>query len=262
MKLVEKKCPNCGAGLSFDENAKSCKCEYCKREFEVERKTDKDGASIKFDLNELKTPLKIFSYITIGHFLLVGLVVLLFIGLFIFGAHSIYKSISEQMKDIDTPEINNIDIPNINDEKNKLLSDINLLSNGDLSKINNDASIIIKYSANGVFNTKNNFIRDGDVERQKIYLAYKDDENIIISIYKAQYYNFFNQSERYTLFIPIVYRNVTNDIFKTLDDEKIEAPEFYFDSEHTTYFYGYSSLEEVINEKIEPLRNDYKITEK
>ena len=41
MRLVEKKCPNCGANLSFGENEKSCKCEYCKREFEIERDTEK-----------------------------------------------------------------------------------------------------------------------------------------------------------------------------------------------------------------------------
>ena len=37
MNLIEKKCPNCGANLEFNENDKSCKCQYCHREFEIKR---------------------------------------------------------------------------------------------------------------------------------------------------------------------------------------------------------------------------------
>ena len=39
MRLIEKECPNCGAGLSFTKEDTTCKCEYCKREFEIERDT-------------------------------------------------------------------------------------------------------------------------------------------------------------------------------------------------------------------------------
>lgn len=41
MKLIEKECPNCGASLSFTKEDTSCKCEYCKREFEIERDENK-----------------------------------------------------------------------------------------------------------------------------------------------------------------------------------------------------------------------------
>ena len=147
------------------------------------------------------------------------------------------------------------------DDSNKLLSDVSELSNSDLDRINNDASIKISYGAKGVSTSGKSFYRE-DVERQKIYLAHKDDENVLIAIYKAEYYNFYNQSDRYIIYVPLVYKNVTKDTISTLEDEKVEAPEFYFDDGHTTYFYGYSSLEEAIKEKIDPLRKDYKITEK
>ena len=29
MRLIEKKCPNCGADLEFKDNDKSCKCSHC-----------------------------------------------------------------------------------------------------------------------------------------------------------------------------------------------------------------------------------------
>lgn len=59
MKLIEKKCPNCGASLSFNDNDNSCICEYCKRIFEIERETNsKNNRGIdemaEYNLTELE----------------------------------------------------------------------------------------------------------------------------------------------------------------------------------------------------------------
>lgn len=43
MKLVQRKCPSCGATLSFDENAKEVTCEYCKQKITIEREENKDN---------------------------------------------------------------------------------------------------------------------------------------------------------------------------------------------------------------------------
>ena len=37
MKLVEKKCPRCGAGLSFNSNDKEVMCPYCRAKYEIDR---------------------------------------------------------------------------------------------------------------------------------------------------------------------------------------------------------------------------------
>lgn len=37
MRLITKKCPNCGANLSFNENDTKIKCEYCKQDIFIER---------------------------------------------------------------------------------------------------------------------------------------------------------------------------------------------------------------------------------
>ena len=62
MRLIEKKCPNCGANLEFDENDKSCKCQYCKRSFEIERDTDNlDKFNLIYD--KMQKPVKAFFMI-------------------------------------------------------------------------------------------------------------------------------------------------------------------------------------------------------
>ena len=60
MRLIEKECPNCGASVEFNENDKTCKCEYCKRSFTIERDKE-DNKKIdprKIKLNEMKAPMK------------------------------------------------------------------------------------------------------------------------------------------------------------------------------------------------------------
>ena len=36
MKIISKKCPNCGASLSVSEGDKKITCEYCKQELKAE----------------------------------------------------------------------------------------------------------------------------------------------------------------------------------------------------------------------------------
>ena len=42
MRLIEKKCPNCGSSLSFGPNDKETKCAYCNASFEIERENESD----------------------------------------------------------------------------------------------------------------------------------------------------------------------------------------------------------------------------
>ena len=42
MKLVEKKCPNCGAKLSFEKTDKEVMCKYCNQSYEIERENSLD----------------------------------------------------------------------------------------------------------------------------------------------------------------------------------------------------------------------------
>ena len=37
MKLIQKKCPNCGADLEFDKSEKEVVCKYCNAKFSVEK---------------------------------------------------------------------------------------------------------------------------------------------------------------------------------------------------------------------------------
>ena len=45
-------------------------------------------------------------------------------------------------------------------------------------------------------------------------------------------------------------------------NSEINAPEYYFDSNKTTYTHGYNNFNDAYNNVIVPLQNDYKISKK
>lgn len=47
MKIIEKKCPNCGGNLDFKVGERDVRCESCRRKFAVEYDADLNGLSEK-----------------------------------------------------------------------------------------------------------------------------------------------------------------------------------------------------------------------
>ena len=77
MKLIEKKCPNCGAGLEFDDEAKTCKCQYCKRSFAIERDVD-DVDKINLIYDKMHEPFKTMMMIPIiAAFVIISIIILI-----------------------------------------------------------------------------------------------------------------------------------------------------------------------------------------
>jgi len=248
MRLIEKECPNCGAGLSFTPEDKSCKCEYCKREFEIERDTDKAKAlADQFNLLELRAPLKAFSKIfgifTIGSFISTIFISLIFVAMMIFMVLGIIGSINKNSK--------------INDE--------NIVTeNSDLTARDNDAiDLNAKITIMKNNDTLGTYSLRGTPEREKIYIISKDEENILIPVYEVTYQDFFESEYKYTIYVPVTFKDVktkNHSIAFSLGKGIIDAPEYYFNLEHSDYAYGYQELE-TLNSDIRNKYNTYTIVE-
>ena len=254
MKLIEKKCPNCGAALEFEESDKSCKCQYCKRSFEIERDTDNLE---KFNLiyDKIQKPMQ--TMFLIPFFIIVGIIIL-FIAIRVFSA--INNPVVESSTDIDIP---NIDIPFLEEEtEEKLLMNVSELSNSDFDSIDNHSTPEISHTGQGVNNADHSYSIDGKITREKLYIAYKEGQNYVIPIYKATYRDFFHQNDRHTVYIPIVFENIEKNVLFSLGNAKLSAPEYYFNEDHSSFTYGYGSLEEAYNNVIKPYEEEYQISEK
>ena len=258
MRLVEKKCPNCGANLEFGEKDKSCKCNYCHRAYEIERDESLNTSDIaeQFNLNEFKGPLKAFG---IMHIIITIFILLVSIGMFVGIAYGFFKTQKKTSSRFDDNYISNND-----SNKKTYIFDINELTNDDYEDIDNDAASTINRIGEGANDTNHSYSMDGDLKREKVYVAGKNDDsgNIIISIYKAYYKDFFHQENRYTVYIPIIYENIKLKGFSKFKNPQLNAPEYYFNSDKTSYTYGYDSIDQAENAVVKPLEKDYKVTSK
>lgn len=251
MRLIEKKCPNCGADLEFDENAKSCKCSYCKRSFEIERDVN-DLEKINLVFDKVQKPVKAIFLIP---FIFVAVIIILITLSIIFGATRQSKTFEHD--DIEIPDIDDILV-----EKETLIKDASEISDETMDEIERKASSVLHQSVTGRHDSDYAYSTTGDPRLQKTYVASKEDSNRVVVVYSVIYQNFFHQEDQKTVYVPAVINNVKTEGFITTK-AKNPAPEFYLNDEHSTYVYAYGSVEEVYSGVIQPLVDEgYTVTEK
>ena len=267
MKLIEKKCPNCGAGLEFGENDKSCKCKYCHRSFEIERDSKLDVADIaeQFNLNELKAPIAAIYTAFFGSYIITTVVeILIFLVVFGLMAFGIFSFIKQENKSKNDIPVNDIPVNDIfsddEDEQLQFISDISELSNRDIERISNNGKKYIT-DPEGENDVSHHYKIDGVKNKEKLIIASKNGSNQVIVIYRVNYHDWFHQQDRHTLYIPVVYENVDIKL-KELANGKVSAPTYYFNSDQTCFTSGYSSYDEAYNAVVKPLDGEYQISEK
>jgi len=251
MRLIEKKCPNCGANLEFNENDKSCKCTYCKRSFEIERDLN-DVEKFNLIYDKIHKPMKWFMFIP---FIFVFIIIVIIIVTNIFSFRNFHKDFDNDNNPIK-------DIMDVVDEKNKLITDVSELTNDDLEDLDHKSFSVLNQDVVGRSDTTYNYQKTGDPRLEKIYVASKEDSNRVISIYKVIYHNFFNQTDQQTVFVPVIFEDVKQDVLFSLANGKNPAPEYYFNSDQSSYIYAYKSFEDAYNGIVQPLSEEYTISEK
>ena len=143
-----------------------------------------------------------------------------------------------------------------------LIKNASEITNEQYGDLDNKAYWVIYKNDDGVHDYHLNLV----VKRMALYVGYNKEKkkNIIIPVYKATYEKAFDHENSYSIYVPIVYENIYNNssfVFQ-LDNGKIDAPLYYFNSDHAEYSYGYQTLEEVDNDYIKRFEKDYAITKK
>lgn len=240
MKLVEKKCPNCGANLSFNENDKVAKCDYCKREFEIER-----DAQDQINIVIGETGKNVLKYFFISH-MVVGIIsVIIFLVIFGFIIFGIYTGISSTNE---KKSIENTYLSNVNDIENE---DYVFLDTQSTIKIKQENSLMV------------DFKQKGALKREKVYVISNDKGNYLIPIYKGVY---SDGETTYTIFTPVIYENVKFDywgnITSSLGTGLVDCHTVYFNLEHSEYSVGYENINDLYNDTIKQYENNYEISVK
>ena len=221
MKLIEKKCPNCGAHLSFDIHDTEAHCNYCGQEFVIEKNiTD---ASNEMLAKNYKLHKKIIKTIGLAHIIVTAIILITIIGFFIFIFSNAFKQMSG------TPSIT---IEQIDDDT------LDMIHDNSLDILNNWMDINILY-------TKDEYENVG-------YYLYKDDfYTKIADVFKTTYTNKKNE-EKKEVYVAVVYKNVTyKDEKVSLDyNGNITMNMITIGDSPFESVPGYRSLEELYNKAI------------
>ncbi len=234
MRIVEKKCPGCGANIKFNENDSKITCEYCKKELLIEKDPKEEYL---LTLNEIQK--KVFNRVSVMHKVISIIAIIIFLTIFGIIIYGFAFS-----------------------GKNKPLTDINNISNSNYGFIDNHSSMAIDDLTFG----DSDFVQTGKESRVKEYLLVGDNDSIYIPVYKVTYTDFPKHEVKYTLFIPVKYENIISDgkdidVFE-LGDGIIDCEDYYFNLEHSSSSKGYQSIDDVYNKYIKSIGKGYKIIKK
>ena len=92
MRLIEKKCPNCGAELTFGFEDKETKCEYCGKSFEIERTTEEKNDLYNADNYQIFEEASRTISKGFGAFFLIPVIFIFVVGIMIIASLRIFSA--------------------------------------------------------------------------------------------------------------------------------------------------------------------------
>lgn len=256
MKLVEKKCPSCGAGLKFGENDTNVTCEYCNKTYYLQKDEKK---SMKVDESHLADAYKFVN--EFGRPLVAKSQSFVFaIGIVMFVAVTMIGIISFNM--INNNDNNKNLFDRFHEEnKTKYVTKISQIDDITLETFN-DTSLERIQSLDGSCT-----MGDYEVTKKWTYIGVyllvskEDDGNILYDVYEQTYKNKKTGVET-TLYSAVEYEDLTLSEDGIVQDDYFawpEVPSYEFEGTSFNGAYGYESIEKLYNKLVRSQRADYNI---
>lgn len=264
MKFIEKKCPNCGAGLKFDDNSSNVVCEYCSKTYYIQRDEKKYsklddahlGAAYRF-VDEYGKP--------VTQAIAVVQVVMMIVPLFIFFvAAGIIFTNSHSTSDDAVTGIDKINQEMANKEEEERKHYVSLISQIDPVSLEtfHDTSKTKLANYNGVA-IQRDYVISKDWESIGVYLLVgkKNARNKLYDIMSHTY------KEKKTGKEITLYAAVRYEVLKLTDDGVVncdysgwnEVPSYDLSSDRYSGAYGYESVEKLYNQLIRSQSGDFTI---
>ena len=267
MKLIEKKCPGCGASLKFDENDTSVTCEYCNKTLYIQRDEVKYNHLSDNNLDKAyqfvdeygKPFVKGVAAISIGVFVVIFIVfIIIFVTIIskVFDNENInsnidscldnYKEKAENTKSEYDFKLDEMDETSLKTFFDTAIVDLNSLNIFAIKEPDPDFSISKKWSNVGA-----------------CLLVSKDTKsNILYTILTQTYKNNSNGKETVT-YAAVEFKNLKytdNGIINHSFVGFTRAPQLELVSGNVySMVYGYTDLELLYNQLIRSKSGDYTI---
>jgi len=256
MKLVEKKCPNCGAGLSFLEDDKGVVCEYCKKSYFIEKDEKKDLEDENNIDNFFKLTLtEIEKKQTLGVVIFIMVIIFITVIAFLIIFNSIFMSIRNDNFFDDSMNTVNKDDDIYNEES--FVTDFKDLDEMTLEIIHDDTRDRLDRLQEYIWDDYNK-----DIWRYAgKYLLVKKDGNGN-ELYNVYYKSYLGEKTNVKVFAAVKYSNLklsSEGLVLTSFNGQLFAPMLFINGGNSSYVHGYLSDEEFYNKVLRSKSGDYYI---
>ena len=259
MKLVEKKCPNCGAPLSFKTNDNEITCNYCKKEFVIE----KEDPTLEDLFDESNYVLNYMEDIGKTAIIAKIIFIVIFIIAFCGIGFTIYKLASEQMNSSeklnqtnpnnDTSFIDNF-FSNKNQETKNYIQKYNEIDESTLNILKSNGKDKLEDS---IASHKEHFMPEitNSWEYTGSYFLHKENNSKLYLIYKITY-NIDNQNVDYysTAIVNKLEKKNDKVVYSNII---VDNPMKHLKEIKSTF--GYESIEKIYNNIISNQKGDYQV---
>ena len=272
MKFVEKKCPNCGAGLKFDDNATSVVCEYCSKTYYIQRDEKKyarldeshKANAYKF-VDEVGKPIvKAFATVHIA-------MMIIPIVMFILIAGGIGVSIYNFSNDNPSGGSHNDKIDEVvdkwqeeadkayNERRAKMVQKISQIDSVSLQTFHDTSLQRLQTYDGSCVHGDYKITKDWESVGVYLLVAKEDNENILYDVFSHTYKN-KKTGKQTTLYAAVKY----DDLFLT--DNNIvendyfawpEVPSYNFPGTSFVGAYGYEGNDKLYNKLVRSQSGDY-----
>lgn len=267
MRLITKKCPNCGANLSFNENDTKIKCEYCKQDIFIER--DKKHFD---DFNEEAYQLSLEAFQKVGTmnkgtfygafiFIIIVIIVICFISFSFFKTFRLFMNDTVEKVDIPKPSIkdssenSNMDFPieNLPVEKGKV-TEINQINEKSLTTLKKDSLEILNKWSTSLQSSK---VTNWEYVGMYLLIPKSIGFNELYMVYKRKYTVRNKQIEAYGAVSYTDIKLKGEDI--SLSSTGFPIAPMKNDGNLENLIYGYESNEAFYNTEIKSKNNQYEV---
>ncbi len=268
MKLVEKKCPSCGAGLKFNENDTNVVCEYCNKTYYLHKDEKKiaklDEAHLadayKF-INEFGKPLMKGPQLIIPFIIFTFAIIGIFISIVVFNQIDNKPNIIEEH----IQQIENEEKDKYEKERKGLVQKLSQIDKTSLETFSDASKTELKnYNGNAVSGSHSDFSLEKDWTPVGVYFLMGKEDNIN-KLYDVVSHTYKEKAtgKKTTLYAAVRYINLKYTSDKIVNHSysgMVEAPSVQLIAGDVfSTGYGYASLEKLYNVLIRSQSGDFTI---
>lgn len=271
MKFVEKKCPNCGAGLKFDDGDSNVVCEYCNKTYYIQRDEKKFakvdsahlGDAYKF-VDEYGKP--IVKAVAIAQIVMMVVPIVFFVIIAIFIGSVAFKAFDHDEVNVDFngSSISQEKEKEFQEQRKKIVTKLSQIDKVSLQTFHDTSKTDLRNYVGSCVHEPGDYKISTGWQSIGVYLLVgkETNKNILYDV-MSHTYKHKKTGKTITLYAAVKFDNLKLTENGIVNNDYMgwpEVPSYEMPSDSFNGAYGYESVEQLYNQLIRSQSGDYIIS--